>query len=208
MIAIVDYGLGNLRSICSALDYLGIDFKSTSDSREIKSSDGIILPGVGAFPEGMENLATLGLIALLDDLVLVKKKPILGICLGFQLMATVGYEFRKVPGLGWIDAEVIRFEHEDDNVLIPHVGWNDCNRLIQSRLFTNIPNDALFYFTHSFHMKCINQADVSALSSHGNVFTAAIENSNIFGTQFHPEKSQRYGLEILRNFANVVKVQC
>jgi glutamine amidotransferase len=204
MLVVVDYGLGNMRSICGALEHIGIDYRCTSDRSVINDASGLILPGVGAFPDGMENLKNLGLIDVLDHLVLTKRVPVLGICLGFHLMAREGNEFRSEAGLGWIDASVVKLEAVGDDVRVPHVGWNDCKYTKESPLFLGIPDEALFYFTHSYYMQCSDRGDVSAISFHGKQFTAAVQRSNIFGTQFHPEKSQLHGVMLLRNFYAIV----
>ena len=205
MLAIVDYGLGNLRSICAALERLEIAFVCTSDKDAISSADGLILPGVGAFPDGMMNLSRLGLVDLLDDLVLDQKRPVLGICLGFQLMAREGQEFGRVKGLSWLDATVVRMDESEPGIRIPHMGWNDCTRLRENPLFSGIDEQALFYFTHSYRVVCREDSDVSAVSDHGGQFVAAAQKGRIFGTQFHPEKSQSQGLSLLRNFAAIVE---
>jgi glutamine amidotransferase len=207
-LAIVDYGLGNLRSICAALERLDISYRCTSDKAQINEAKGLIIPGVGAFPDGMKNLHRLGLVELLDQLVLEKARPVLGICLGFQLMAREGHEFGLESGLGWLDAKVIRFEQTAEHIRIPHMGWNDCMRTKESPIFSDIPTDALFYFTHSYHMECVDENDVTAVSDHGQKFVAAIQKGHIFGTQFHPEKSQSHGLTLLRNFAGKVVAEC
>jgi imidazole glycerol-phosphate synthase subunit HisH len=208
MLAVVDYGLGNLRSICSALERLEVQYQRTSDKDMIGKADGLILPGVGAFPDGMNNLHRLGLAPLLDELVIGHKRPILGICLGFQLMASEGREFGHMRGLGWIEGSVVRMEPAAENVRVPHMGWNDCQRVRESPLFSDIPQEALFYFTHSYHMDCADKADIAAFSDHGGKFVAAVQKENIFGTQFHPEKSQSQGLSLLRNFARKVVSGC
>jgi glutamine amidotransferase len=208
MLAIVDYGLGNLRSICAALERLQIPYRRTSDKGEISASRGLILPGVGSFPDGMRNLRELGLVELLDELVLGHKRPVLGICLGFQLMAREGHEFRRETGLGWFDAAVVKMEPAGANIRIPHMGWNDCVRAKDSPIFAGIPPDALFYFTHSYRVDCADDNDVTAVSEHGQKFVAAVQKGNIFGTQFHPEKSQSHGLAVLRNFADKVVGEC
>ncbi len=208
MLAVVDYGLGNLRSICAALERLEIPYRCTSDRAQISDASGLVLPGVGAFPDGMKNLQQLGLVDLLDELVLERKRPILGICLGFQLMAREGEEFNRVNGLGWLDARVVRLDQAGQDIRVPHMGWNDCIRVKDSLIFSDIHEQALFYFTHSFHMECMDQEDVSAVSDHGRQFTAAVQKGNIFGTQFHPEKSQLQGLSLLRNFAEKVVATC
>lgn len=201
MLAVIDYGLGNLRSICAALERLQLEYACTSDLDVISQAKGLILPGVGAFQDGMRNLARLGLIDALNDLVLLQKRPVLGICLGFQLMAREGHEFGRASGLGWLNAAVVPMQKADETIRIPHVGWNDCTRTRESPVFDDIPPSALFYFTHSYHLQCDDGADVVAMSEHGTPFVAAVQKSHIFGTQFHPEKSQWHGLALLRNFA-------
>ena len=208
MIAIVDYQLGNLRSISAALERLDVLHVCTSEKKTLEQANGLILPGVGSFPDGMGNLKKLDLINPLNELVLEKQKPILGICLGFQLMATVGEEFEETTGLGWFDAKVVRLNASDSGVRIPHVGWNDCIQLKENSIFESIPTRSLFYYTHSFHMICHDDDDVTATSDHGQSFTAAIQKGMIFGTQFHPEKSQLHGLRLLKNFAEMVMNKC
>lgn len=208
MLVVVDYGLGNMRSICGALEHIGIDYLCTSDRFAISDASGLILPGVGAFPDGMENLRKLGLVDVLNRLVLSQCVPVLGICLGFHLMARLGYEFQEETGLGWIDARVVKLDATSNRVRIPHVGWNDCIYTKNSPLFSDIDEGALFYFTHSYHMECFDLDDVSAISFHGQQFTAAVQKSNIFGAQFHPEKSQLDGLSLLRNFCTIVNESC
>jgi len=207
-LAVVDYGLGNLRSISAALDRLCVDYCCTFDRSVISDADGIILPGVGAFPDGMRNLRDLGLTDLLGEMVLERRIPILGICLGFQLMAREGTEFGLTPGLGWLAARVARFEVLEQSIRIPHMGWNDCVRTRESLIFSDIPDGTLFYFTHSYYLECEDPTDVVAYSDHGRPFVAAIQKGNIFGTQFHPEKSQLNGLTLLKNFAEKVVGQC
>ena len=206
-IVVVDYGLGNLRSICSALERLEIQFQCTDDKEIIASANGLILPGVGAFPDGMKNLTDLGLIALLNELVLERHLPVLGICLGFQLMARQGFEFGRSAGLGWIDAEVVRLD-PGESYRVPHVGWNDAVLRRPCPLFGNLPTERLFYFTHSYHMLCVDTNDVVATTEHGQSFISAVQREHIFGTQFHPEKSQSAGLDLLHSFALEVAGRC
>ncbi len=208
MIAVVDYHLGNLRSICAALEKQEINYVCTSDPALISKSSALILPGVGSFPDGMRNLRELNLIDLLNELVIDKQIPILGICLGFQLMAMEGNEFGKNKGLGWLKSKVLRFEGLAPELRIPHVGWNDCICNKDSQIFAGIPKESLFYFTHSFYMKCENLDDILAYSDHGERFVAAIQKNNIFGVQFHPEKSQLHGLTLLNNFAKRIAQKC
>jgi imidazole glycerol-phosphate synthase subunit HisH len=207
MLAVIDYGLGNLRSICAALERLDIPYERTADAARIRAADALIIPGVGAFQDGMKNLNGLGLVPVLSALVLEQQTPVLGICLGFQLMSREGFEFGRAEGLGWLDAEVVRMEPRE-GLRIPHVGWNDCVQQKPSALFADVPGDALFYFTHSYHVECRDSADVIGTSDHGHSFVAAVQRGHIFGTQFHPEKSQSHGLTVLKNFATRIAMGC
>ena len=209
MIAVIDYGLGNLKSIVSALNKNSIPSVITNDKAVIKDADGIILPGVGSFPDGMKNLKKFDLISFLNDIVTENSKPVLGICLGFQLMATYSEEHAYTDGLNWVNARVIKLSSINKiSFRIPHVGWNECHQLKQNLLFNNIPNNELFYFTHSYQMLCKNKEDIIAISNHGVDFTAAINKKLLFGTQFHPEKSQYFGIQLIQNFNNIVKLKC
>jgi len=199
-IVIIDYGLGNLHSVAGAVNKLGYHPKISSEIRDIERAKKLILPGVGAFADGMKNLKNLGLIKPLTDLVVKEKKPILGICLGFQLMADESYEFGHHKGLGWIKAPVIKLKPNDKGLRVPHVGWDEVTQTGGSPLFENIPKDALFYYVHSFHLDCHDRDIVIGKCDYGMEFTSAIENDNICGTQFHPEKSQLSGLTFLKNY--------
>jgi len=208
MLAVINFGLGNLQSISGALEKLEIPHVLTSDLKEISDADGLILPGVGSFPDGIRNLRNLGLPDLLHDLVILQKRPVLGICLGYQLMAREGFEFERLEGLGWLDATVVRLEKTAADARIPHVGWNDVVRVQDSPIFDGIAESALFYFTHSYHLVCHDQRDIIAFSENGMKFVSAVQKGNIFGTQFHPEKSQQHGLDLLRNFSQKVVSGC
>ena len=199
MIAVINYGLGNLRSVAGAVERIGLEALITNDPEELNRAEKLILPGVGAFGDGMKNLRELGLVEALNRLVLNESKPIMGICLGFQLMARESYEFGRHEGLGWIDASVEKIE-VNTGLRLPHVGWNDLFQRKQSVLFDGVPDEALFYYVHSYHVLCKDEARVIGECEYGIRFTAAFEQGNIFGTQFHPEKSQRWGLQILNNF--------
>ena len=199
-ISIIDYGLGNLYSVLGAVCKIGYEAKITNDASEIKTSDKLILPGVGAYADGMRNIKNLNLLEPLDEFVNIKKKPILGICLGFQLFAQESFEFGHHKGLGWIDASVERFSLEDKKIRIPHVGWNNFIKYRNNVLWDGIPSDTVFYYVHSYHVNCKNEKIITAKCSHGIKFVSAIQQQNIFGTQFHPEKSQFYGLEVIKNF--------
>ncbi|MBI4615052.1 MAG: imidazole glycerol phosphate synthase subunit HisH [Planctomycetes bacterium] len=200
MIAIVDYGLGNLSSVAGVVERLGHEPRVTSDPDELAAAEKLILPGVGAFGDGMANLRRLELVEPLSRLVLEQGKPILGICLGAQLMAGESEEFGRHEGMGWIDARVIRIETGDPSLRVPHVGWNDVVHKRPSVLFRNIPPDALFYFVHSYHIRCADEKRIAGETLYGIPIAAVIEQGNVYATQFHPEKSQRHGLTLLGNF--------
>jgi len=197
MIGIVDYGLGNIRSVAGAVERVGYEPVVTADPSALARADKLILPGVGAFGDGMDKLRRRGLADALDELVLRQGKPILGICLGFQLMCESSCEFGRHKGLGWLRAEV---DLLDVNLPLPHVGWNEFHQRRPDVLTAEIPADALFYYVHSFHVVAREPGDVVGDCDYGKSFVAAMSRGNIFGTQFHPEKSQRWGLEVLHNF--------
>lgn len=199
MIGIVDYGLGNLRSVAGAIAKVGFESIISNDTKELRSADKLILPGVGAFGDGMKNLRERGLIESLTQLVIQEKKPILGICLGAQLFAKSSEEFGFHEGLGWIDGSVVRL-NPGGGLRVPHVGWNDCIQVQSSVLFDGIPKDALFYYVHSFHIVCNDQGLVVGQCDYGMKVTSALRQGNIYATQFHPEKSQLHGLQLLKNF--------
>ncbi len=201
MIAIVDYGMGNLLSVRNALDILGYKAEICGSPSQLRAADKIILPGVGAFCDCLKNLRVKGFAAALTGEVLVHRKPILGICLGMQAMAERSYEYGDYKGLGWFDADVVRIEPADSTFRVPHVGWNQVSFQKGHRLFHGLPEMPDLYFAHSFHMKCRNADDIIATVDYGETVTAAVAKDNIFGTQFHPEKSQDFGLQILKNFA-------
>ena len=188
--------MGNIASVEKAIKFLGLIPVITSDPREIEDSSYIILPGVGAFAQGMENLKKLGLVEILNNEVLIKKKPFFGICLGMQLIATKGYEPYETNGLNWISGEVLKINEPDKS--IPHLGWNDIKTKNSS--FINDFQNKDFYFIHSFHFKANNSEDIVGTVNYGNDYVAVIQKDNIFATQFHPEKSQNSGLELLKSF--------
>lgn len=203
MVGIIDYGLGNLRSVAGAVQKLGHEAVVSSEVGELERADRLILPGVGAFGDGMSNLARLNLIAPLTRMVLGEGKPCLGICLGAELMARESDEFGRHEGLGWIAASVTRIVPDDPAVRVPHVGWNAVRHSEDCPLFRDIPQEALFYFVHSYKICCDGPGTAVAECEYGGPVTAAIQRGRIFGTQFHPEKSQRHGLALLGNFLSL-----
>jgi len=200
-IVIVDYGIGNVRSVQKAFEKIGFRALITSDISQIKQASHIVLPGVGAFGDAMKNLANLGLIEVLNEEILQNKKPFLGICLGMQLLATKGYENGEYKGLGWIEGEIIKLDARG-NLKVPHVGWNSVVYKRNSPLFNTVADASDFYFVHSYHFVTKNTEDILSITNHGENFVSSLSRSNIFGVQFHPEKSQEKGLEILQNFTS------
>jgi glutamine amidotransferase len=202
-ITIVDYGMGNLFSVKKKLDKLKAKVIISSDPEVVRNAEKLILPGVGHFGKAMENLRQANLIEALNDAVLKNKTPILGICLGMQLMATFSEE-GNVEGLGWFDAQVLKFQVSDSlRFKVPHVGWNQINSSKSSKLMTGIGNEAEFYFVHSYYVKVNNASDELNSANYELPFTAAIEKGNIFGVQYHPEKSHDVGEILLRNFVEL-----
>lgn len=200
MIYIVNYGLGNLNSIKNIIKKIGGESKIVDDVREVKDAKKLILPGIGAFDHGMQFLNERGWINDLNEAVLVKKVPVLGICLGMQLMCK-GSEEGVLPGLGWFDADVKRFRLAPDSPFkIPHMGWNAVNVKKENPLIERKDEEQRFYFVHSYHAVCNNPKDELLSAVHGYEFTAAISHENIFATQFHPEKSHRFGMDLLKHF--------
>jgi len=200
-IVIVNFEMGNLGSIANIIKKIGTMAQITSNTSIISKADKLILPGVGAFDHGMQNLLKGGLINILNELVLIQKKPILGICLGMQLMTKRSDE-GVLPGLCWIDAETVRFKFYDvqGKPKIPHMGWNTLNICKNKELFDGIEKEPRFYFVHSYHVACKNEHDILAKSFHGYEFVSSFKHDNITGVQFHPEKSHKYGLRFLRNW--------
>jgi glutamine amidotransferase len=203
MIVIIDYGLGNLKSISNALTSLKIEHEITNDLKKIAKADKLILPGVGAFKTGMKNLKDLGVVDILNKEVLVKKKPILGICLGMQLMCKKSYEDGTCNGLGWIDAEVVKFDFPNQDLRVPHVGWNDVDCDANCAILSGGEKIQTFYFVHSYYPNISDTSITKGVCNYGSDFCAILQKDNIFATQFHPEKSQYEGLEILRKFNEI-----
>jgi len=203
IITIVDYGMGNLNSVKRKLARIGIDALVSNLPSDISKADKLILPGVGHFQKAVENLKELRLWEALNEAVLIKKVPILGICLGMQLMAKHSEE-GDCDGFGWFDAEVVRFKVEDFLThKIPHTGWNQIKKAKESLLMNDVPDLSEYYFVHSYHIKCNNQSDILNETEYEYKFTSAIEKEKIFGVQYHPEKSHDAGDLLFRNFINL-----
>ncbi len=198
-IAVVDYGMGNLQSVMNALRHVGATAEVVSRTELLRSFDKIILPGVGAFSQAISNLRNTGMAEALN-LAVTQGKEVLGICLGMQLMCTASEEDGKHVGLGWILANVRLFP-QNLNIKIPHIGWNDLSFCRQHYLLEGLPPDPDVYFVHSYRVECDNVEDVLATCDYGERFTAIFARENVMGIQFHPEKSQTAGLQILKNFS-------
>jgi imidazole glycerol-phosphate synthase subunit HisH len=206
MLVIVDYGVGNAGSILNMLKKVGQTAILTSDPAAIEKASKIILPGVGAFDYGMEKLHDTGLVPVLNQKAKEEKIPVLGICLGMQLFAMRSDEGSRA-GLGWVDAECVKFRFQADQpgqerTKVPHMGWNDVKIVRQGGVFTDMYEEPRFYFVHSYYLKCNHPEDVVATTQYGFEFCSAVRSENIQGVQFHPEKSHKYGMRILHNFAS------
>lgn len=204
MILILDYGMGNVGSIMNMLIKIGATAVISSKREDIENADKIILPGVGAFDNAMINLDRLKIIPALNAAVLEKRVPILGICLGMQLLSERSEE-GTLPGLGWINAKTIRFNFDSCSppLRIPHMGWNSIAVKKSGSILDNIGDEPRFYFVHSYHVVCKDESNILATTTYGIEFHSAIIQDNIIGTQFHPEKSHKFGMQVLRNFTGV-----
>ncbi len=202
MIVIIDYGMGNLRSVQKAFERINIPAKISSSHDDIMTAEKLVLPGVGHFEKGINNLKNKELFNLLNEVVLQRKKPILGICLGMQLMTEFSEE-GNCDGFGWVRARTQKFGFKSNGLKIPHMGWN--NLLIKNTdsLFQDITTNNFFYFVHSYYVMCSEEDDILAETNYGNAFVSSFQKENIFGCQFHPEKSHDSGLLILKKFANL-----
>lgn len=200
MIGIVDYGMGNLKSVFSAFEYLGADVKILTHPEDLVHASKIILPGVGAFEKCKENLDKSGFTEALQEHVIDKGKPTLGICVGMQLMAQKGYEAGVWDGLKWFDSEVIKLHPDSPIMKVPNVGWCETKTESSFPLFNKLPQTPVFYYVHSYYMNCNDEKNVIAKYDFTHSVTAAIHKDNIVAAQFHPEKSQDAGLQFLENF--------
>jgi len=208
-IVIIDYEMGNLRSVQKAFEKMGCDAVISNNHDVIRAADKLVLPGVGSFKDGMANLKKLGLVELLGEEIITRKKPFLGICLGMQLLAKLSYENGETAGLNWIDATVQRFDFSglSQTLKIPHVGWNNVNFRNENRLFEGVLDKSDFYFVHGYHFQT-NEDVITSLTDYGRDFASSLQKNNIFAFQFHPEKSQSAGLKVIKNFVKLETLRC
>ncbi|MFA6922806.1 MAG: imidazole glycerol phosphate synthase subunit HisH [Bacteroidales bacterium] len=202
MIVIIDYGMGNLRSVLNKFNKIGTKAVISSKVDDIKNASRLVLPGVGHFANGMKNLKELGLLHALNEKVLNEKIPVIGICLGMQLLTEFSEE-GNVDGLNWIKGKTIRFNLKSAKLKVPHMGWNSIIKKKENILLKNILDDSMFYFVHSYHVVCSNESDALTTTDYGYNFVSSLQSENIYGTQFHPEKSHEYGLQLLKNFTEI-----
>ena len=203
-VTIVDYNSGNISSVINSFKEVAkgkVNIEVTSDLNKIKSSDKVVLPGQGSFKSCVEALNNInGLVDTLNDFVLINKKPLLGICVGLQMFADVGYEETETKGLGWIPGKVSKIDNQNGKYKLPHIGWNQINILKDSKIFKGIENKSHMYFVHSYEFVPNDKSTVSATTDYSSKIVSSIEKENVFGTQFHPEKSDKVGLILIKNF--------
>lgn len=204
MITLIDYGVGNIFAFQNVYKRLDIPTKIAKTISDLEDAEKLILPGVGAFDYAMDQLNASGMRDKLDELVLEKKIPVIGICVGMQMMGNKSEEGRA-EGLKWLDADILKFDESliQQRTKLPHMGWNDVTPNINHPLFEGLEKDAIFYFLHSFYFKCNNIKDSIAISDYGISFSSAVNADNVYGIQFHPEKSHQYGEKLLQNFAQL-----
>ena len=206
-VTIVDYNSGNISSVINSFQEVAkdtVNIEVTSDLNKIKSSDKIVLPGQGSFKSCVDALNSIdGLVDTLNDFVTVKKKPLFGICVGLQMFADIGYEEKETKGLGWISGKVLKIDNQNGKYKLPHIGWNEINIVKESKIFKDIENNSHMYFVHSYEFIPENKNVILATTDYASNIVCAIEKENIFGTQFHPEKSDKIGLKIIDNFINL-----
>ncbi|TYO83369.1 MULTISPECIES: imidazole glycerol phosphate synthase subunit HisH [Pseudomonas] len=202
MIVVVDYGVGNIASVLNMLKRVGANAKASSSPEDIQQADKLILPGVGAFDAGMQTLRNSGLVEVLNEQALDKCKPVMGVCLGSQMLGN-GSEEGQEPGLGWIDMDVVLFEKREGRK-VPHMGWNEVTPQRQHPILTGIDQMSRFYFVHSYYMVPRQVENILLTSNYDQQFAAAVVKENIFGFQFHPEKSHKFGMQLFKNFVELV----
>ena len=206
-VTIVDYKSGNISSVINSFKEVAkekVNIEVTSDLNKIKSSDKVVLPGQGSFKSCVDALNKInGLTEALNEFAIINKKPLLGICVGLQMFAEVGYEETETKGLGWISGKVSKIDNQNGKFKLPHIGWNQISIIKQSKIFKNIENNAHMYFVHSYEFLPNDKNVISATTDYSSNIVCSVEKENIFGTQFHPEKSDRLGLKIIDNFINI-----
>ena len=206
-VTIVDYKSGNISSVINSFKEVAknkVNIEVTSDPNKIKSSDKVVLPGQGSFKSCINALYTInGLVETLNDFALNNKKPLLGICVGLQMFADVGYEETETKGLSWISGKVSKINNQNGKYKLPHIGWNEVNIVKDSKIFKNVENNSHMYFVHSYEFIPNDKSVISATTDYSSNHVCAVEEENIFGTQFHPEKSDKTGLKIIDNFISL-----
>ena len=206
-VTIVDYKSGNISSVINSFKEVAkgkVNIEVTSDPNKIKSSDKVVLPGQGSFKSCVDALNNInGLVDTLNEFVVTNKKPLLGICVGLQMFADIGYEESETQGLGWISGKVSKIDNQNGKFKLPHIGWNQINLVKASKIFQNIENNSHMYFVHSYEFIPEDKNVISATINYSSDIVCAVEKENIFGTQFHPEKSDKIGLKIIENFINL-----
>jgi glutamine amidotransferase len=202
-VTIIDYGMGNIGSLENMVEKVGGRARLAKTAAELASAEKIILPGVGSFDNGMKRLNDLGFSEALRQKVLVEKRPLLAICLGMQLLTSRSEE-GTMPGLGFIDATTLKFKLSDASLRIQHMGWNEVTIRKESPLFVGMDAEPSFYFVHSYYVECNDASDVLTTTSYGVDFTSSLQRGNIYATQFHPEKSHKYGKRLMKNFVELV----
>ena len=203
-VTIVDYNSGNISSVINSFKEVAKDrvkIEVTSDLNKIKKSDKVVLPGQGSFKSCVDALNNInGLVDTLNEFAINNKKPLLGICVGLQMFADIGYEEIETKGLGWISGKVSKIDNQNGKLKLPHIGWNEINILKQSKIFKNIKNNSHMYFVHSYEFIPEDKSVISATTDYSTKIVCSVEKENIFGTQFHPEKSDAEGLKVIQNF--------
>lgn len=202
-VGVINYGSGNFASVWNALQHLSVDAIEIDSPQSMDRADRLILPGVGSFPAAMERLTELNLIEPLKEQVLERQRPFLGICVGMQVLAELGHEYRQCPGLGLVPGQVRRFDVDSHGLPVPHMGWNELQLHRSSPLFARLDQSPSFYFVHSYRFEPTDPAAVLASCDYGGLFCACVQREQVYGVQFHPEKSQRDGLALLANFCSL-----
>ena len=206
-VTIVDYNSGNISSVINSFTEVAkgtVNLEVTSDLNKIKSSDKVVLPGQGSFKSCIDALNSInGLTDTLNEFVINKKKPLFGICVGLQMFADVGYEETETKGLGWIPGKVSKIDNKNGKYKLPHIGWNQINIVKDSKIFKDVGNNSHMYFVHSYEFIPEDKDVISATTDYSSKIVCSVEKDNIFGTQFHPEKSDKIGLKIIKNFINI-----